>query len=118
MCDIHFRESYEYNKSKLWTAPEYLRQEDRVFSRAGDIYSLGVILHEIIERAGVWALNTNTNEDDDEDYLEPKVRVALYVKMLSFPPFTTYLWDDVYDILNLRSSKELSQCFPFMYKGL
>ena len=75
MFDIHFRESYEYNKSKLWTAPEYLREEDRVFSRPGDIYSLGVILHEIIERAGVWALNTNTNEDDDEDYLEPKVRV-------------------------------------------
>ena len=77
MCDIHFRESYEYNKSKLWTAPEYLREEDRVFSRPGDIYSLGVILHEIVERAGVWALNTNTNEDDDEDYLEPKVRVSI-----------------------------------------
>ena len=70
-----FRESYEYNKSKLWTAPEYLRDEARVFTRAGDIYSLGVILHEIIERAGVWALNTNTNEDEDEDYLEPKVRL-------------------------------------------
>ena len=71
-----FRESYEYNKSKLWTAPEYLREEGRVFTRAGDIYSLGVILHEIIERAGVWALNTNTNEDGDEDYLEPKVRIT------------------------------------------
>ena len=97
MCDIHSRESYEYNKSKLWTAPEYLREEDRVFSRPGDIYSLGVILHEIIERAGVWALNTNTNEDDDEDYLEPKVRVAFYAlqnqlqnsKCLSLPrPFS------------------------------
>ena len=81
ICDIHSRESYEYNKSKLWTAPEYLREEDRVFSRPGDIYSLGVILHEIIERAGVWALNTNTNEDDDEDYLEPKVRVRENFKL-------------------------------------
>lgn len=70
----------------MWTAPEYLRQEDRVFSRAGDIYSLGVILHEIIERAGVWALNTNTNEDDDEDYLEPKVRVSFQSHIMT--PFT------------------------------
>ena len=70
----------------MWTAPEYLRQEDRVFSRAGDIYSLGVILHEIIERAGVWALNTNTNEDDDEDYLEPKVRVSFQPHIMT--PFT------------------------------
>ena len=75
-----FRESFEYNKSKLWTAPEYLREEGRVFTRAGDIYSLGVILHEIIERAGVWALNTNTNEDGDEDYLEPKVRIKKRLK--------------------------------------
>ena len=77
-----FRESYEYNKSKLWTAPEYLREEARVFTRAGDIYSLGVILHEIIERAGVWALNTNTNEDEDEDYLEPKVRQNVWRSLL------------------------------------
>ena len=90
------RESYEYNKSKLWTAPEYLREEGRVFTRAGDIYSLGVILHEIIERAGVWALNTNTNEDGDEDYLEPKVSCkkskclshSLGFEMLSFHGFS------------------------------
>ena len=52
----------------------------RVFTKAGDIYSLGIILHEIIERAGVWALNTNTNEDDHEDYLEPKVGFTFSMK--------------------------------------
>ena len=73
------KDSYEHHKSRLWTAPEHLRTGGggggggELCSRAGDVYSLGIILHEIIDRAGVWALNTNTMEDEDEDYLEPKV---------------------------------------------
>ena len=72
-------DSYEYHKSRLWTSQEYLNPSggDRTvsFAKPGDIYSLGIILHEIIERAGVWGLNTSTSEEEDKDYLEPKVTI-------------------------------------------
>ena len=72
-------DSYEYHKSRLWTSQEYLKPSggDRTvsFAKPGDIYSLGIILHEIIERAGVWGLNTSTSKEEDKDYLEPKVTI-------------------------------------------
>ena len=68
-----------HHKSRLWTSQEYLNPSggDRTvsFAKPGDIYSLGIILHEIIERAGVWGLNTSTSEEEDKDYLEPKVTI-------------------------------------------
>ena len=42
-------------------------------SKSGDVYSFGIILHEILERGGVWALNTSTNNEEADDYIEPKV---------------------------------------------
>ena len=66
--------SYEYFKSRLWTAPEFLLSvEASRGSKAGDIYSLGIILHEIVERRGVWGLNFNSEE---EEYIEPKTILA------------------------------------------
>ena len=66
--------SYEHYKSRLWTAPEFLVAGDMCRgSKAGDIYSLGIILHEIVERRGVWGLNFNS---DEEEYIEPKTILA------------------------------------------
>ena len=63
-------DSYEHYKSRLWTAPEFLSARSlECGSKAGDLYSLGIILHEIVERRGVWALNFTPEEDE---YLEPK----------------------------------------------
>ena len=67
------KDSYEYHKSRLWTAPEYILAPDTKFAKPGDIFSLGIILHEIIERSGVWGLNTSTSISDHDDYLEPKI---------------------------------------------
>ena len=64
-------DSYEHYKSRLWTAPEFLSARSlNCGSKAGDLYSLAIILHEIVERRGVWALNFTSEEE--EEYLEPK----------------------------------------------
>ena len=42
--------SYEFFKSKLWTAPELLAQDGlacQFGSRAADIYAFGIIMHEV-----------------------------------------------------------------------
>ena len=58
--------SYEYFKTKLWTAPEILREENKYIpgTQKGDIYAFAIILHEIAERNGTWGSNNN--------YLEPE----------------------------------------------
>ena len=100
-------DSYEYHKSRLWTAPEYLFNPDKQFSKPGDIYSLGIILHEILERAGAWALNLNTSAADHEDYLEPRIIVDKILSGVMIRP-----------ALSSRSMKEhfnlcgiISQCW-------
>jgi len=60
------KESYEYFKTKLWTAPEILCEENKFIpgTQKGDIYSFAIIMHEIAERNGTWGANDN--------YLEPQ----------------------------------------------
>jgi atrial natriuretic peptide receptor A len=51
-------ESHSYWERQLWTAPELLRMENPPpeGSQKGDIYSFAIIMHEIIERQGVFHL--------------------------------------------------------------
>lgn len=55
-------EDYQQNP---WTCPELLRGHS-LTSQKCDIYSYGIILHEIVFREGVF----NTNENDLEYYGE------------------------------------------------
>lgn len=45
---------YEYYRNLLWKAPELLHQSSNLqkFSQKGDVYSFGIILHEIMQRRG------------------------------------------------------------------
>ena len=74
-------DSYEFYKSKLWSAPEVLRRRSMVCTRdqKGDVYSFGIILHEVAERNGTWGMNDNFLEPKEiiegvsEGYLRPSV---------------------------------------------
>nr|KAF7400213.1 hypothetical protein H0235_015950 [Vespula pensylvanica] len=53
--------SYAYWRRQLWTAPELLRMERRPpeGTQKGDVYSFGIIVHEIVIRKGPFYLGEN-----------------------------------------------------------
>lgn len=66
----------------LWTAPELLRRPiiaqqaiDVLMLRKADIYSLGIILHEVYGRQGTWG----------ESLLEPSGELKFVFEKHSFP---------------------------------
>ena len=73
--------SYEFFKSRLWSAPEVLSNRSMLASgnQKGDIYSFGIIVHEVAERNGTWGMNSNLLEPKDiiervtKEHLRPSV---------------------------------------------
>ena len=65
-------------KDKLWTAPEHLRSGEHKGSVNGDIYSLGIIISEILSRDEPYS--------NDKEYLT--IREILYkIQFSENPPF-------------------------------
>ncbi|CAH0562272.1 unnamed protein product [Brassicogethes aeneus] len=64
-CDSH-----SYWQRQLWTAPELLRMTRRPprGNQKGDVYSFGIIMHEIITREGVFYLGND--EKDAKQIIE------------------------------------------------
>ncbi len=55
-------EEYQMNKKLLWTSPELLRMTTRPNNgtQSGDIYSLGIILQEVVYRTMPFNMETMT----------------------------------------------------------
>ena len=58
-----------HDQTKLWTAPELLRQSSEskcvAATPKGDIFAFSIIVHEIAERSGPWSTNINQLEPQE-----------------------------------------------------
>uniref|UniRef100_A0A0N5B343 Guanylate cyclase n=1 Tax=Strongyloides papillosus TaxID=174720 RepID=A0A0N5B343_STREA len=55
--------------NKLWIAPEHLKNSEYVTSQKGDIYSLGIIISEIITRKKPWDFDNRKESLEELIYL-------------------------------------------------
>lgn len=87
----------DFNLRELfWTAPEHLREkqpEKTNGSRKGDIYSLGIILQEIITRTGPFELTERAGRKKED--LNPE-QIIDRIKMAQIPPFRPSVDQDRY----------------------
>ncbi|XP_076394980.1 atrial natriuretic peptide receptor 1 isoform X2 [Megachile rotundata] len=68
-CDAEQdKNSYAYWRRQLWTAPELLRMERRPpeGTQKGDVYSFGIIVHEIVVRRGPFYLGDDRDLSPNE----------------------------------------------------
>uniref|UniRef100_A0A0N5A6F6 Guanylate cyclase n=1 Tax=Parastrongyloides trichosuri TaxID=131310 RepID=A0A0N5A6F6_PARTI len=56
-------------KDNLWRAPEHLRKDFSLGSKEGDIYSLAIIMSEVISKGNFWNLNIREECIDELIYL-------------------------------------------------
>uniref|UniRef100_A0A7E4ZTS6 Guanylate cyclase n=1 Tax=Panagrellus redivivus TaxID=6233 RepID=A0A7E4ZTS6_PANRE len=64
-------------KQKLWMAPELIREDNRLGTQPGDVYSFAIICSELVNRRPAW--NYVEREDEIED-------IIFAVKRSSEPP--------------------------------
>lgn len=48
----------------LWMAPEHIRDEDKIGSQSGDVYSFAIICSELINRRPAWNYTDREDEID------------------------------------------------------
>lgn len=75
----------------LWRAPELLRLPHGVLhgrgTQKGDVYSFGILLYEIIGRAGPWG-NTTLSDQGDSNPLDHSIlKVTQFAKILDVQKF-------------------------------
>ncbi|XP_063675351.1 receptor-type guanylate cyclase gcy-7-like isoform X2 [Bolinopsis microptera] len=65
MKKLYHHSEVEHNKRLLWRAPELVRKKyiDVCGTKAGDTYSFAIIVHEIINTAGPFNLNSVENSE-------------------------------------------------------
>lgn len=95
--DIENCDSYAYWKRKLWTAPELLRMENPPLegTQKGDVYSFGIIVHEITTRQGPFYLGI-----DDKSPEEIIKLVKSYPSKGLSQPFRPQIDETSYDDIN------------------
>uniref|UniRef100_A0A336LM52 Guanylate cyclase n=1 Tax=Culicoides sonorensis TaxID=179676 RepID=A0A336LM52_CULSO len=89
-------DSFQYWRRQLWTAPELLRLESNHHPRGtqkGDVYSFGIIIHEIITRQGPFYLG-----DDEKSPKEIIYLVKSFPKYM--PPFRPKIDETAFEDIN------------------
>lgn len=94
--DDQDQESYAYWKKLLWTAPELLRdpQRDPAGTQKGDVYSFGIIVHEIVSRQGPFYTG------DDEKSPKEIIKLVINGPDGYNPPFRPKVDEMYYEDVN------------------
>uniref|UniRef100_A0A0N5A2B0 Guanylate cyclase n=1 Tax=Parastrongyloides trichosuri TaxID=131310 RepID=A0A0N5A2B0_PARTI len=98
-----------HEEDKLWIAPEILNDNNIIGSKEGDIYSLGIIISEIITKKFPWDINNREESVEEIVYLikrggsnRPKYEIKVYEEIEIDNIIIALIYDCLSEAINNR----------------
>lgn len=95
-CTVDSHKNHAFNedlyRSYLWKSPELLREPIIIGTQKGDVYSFGIILHEILVRKGPFCVDSPDHHNQmTPKMIVQKVKEEPAADVMAYRPDLTYL---------------------------